>query len=77
MDWLQVFLLKPLRLVRILCSHNMKSHFDQVVDLGEHDNSEIKRAVLPHTELKYERALRIYDQLVPICVNSTLIMIDT
>ena len=94
MDWLQVFLLKPLLLVRILCSlspvvsgsvyrgpssftHNMKSHFDQVVDLGEHDNSEIKRAVLPHTELKYERALRIYDQLVPICVNSTLIMIDT
>ena len=55
----------------------MKSHFDQVVDLGEHDNSEIKRAVLPHTESKYERALRIYDQLVPICVNSTLIMIDT
>jgi len=40
----------------------MKSHFDQVVDLGEHDNSEIKRAVLPHTESKYERALRIYDQ---------------
>jgi hypothetical protein len=58
-------------------THNMKSHFDQVVDLGEHDNSKIKRAVLPHTELKYERALRIYDQLVPICVNSTLIMIDT
>ena len=58
-------------------THNMKSHFDQVVDPGEHDNSEIKRAVLPHTELKYERALRIYDQLVPICVNSTLIMIDT
>ena len=68
MDWLQVFLLKPLLLVRILCSlspfvsgsvyrgpssftQNMKSHFDQVVDLGEHDNSEIKRAVLPHTAL--------------------------
>jgi hypothetical protein len=63
-------------------THNIKakdplSHFDQVVDFGEHDNSEIKRAVLPHTELKYERALRIlHDQLVPICVNSTLIMID-
>ncbi|KAN0084954.1 hypothetical protein V8E54_001421 [Elaphomyces granulatus] len=42
----------------------MKSHFDQVVDLGEHDDSEIKRAVLPHTELKYERALRIYDQFL-------------
>ena len=54
----------------------MKSHFDQVVDLGEHDNSEIKRAVLPHTESKYERALGIYDKLVPIYVNSTLIMID-
>ena len=58
-------------------TYNMKSHFDQVVDLSEHDNSEIKRAVLLHTESKYERALRIYDQLVPICVNSTLIMIDT
>jgi len=57
-------------------THNMKSHFDQVVDLGEHDNSEIKRAVLPHTESKYERALGIYDKLVPIYVNSTLIMID-
>ena len=55
----------------------MRSHFGQVVDLDEHDNSEIKRAILPHTESKYEHALRIYDQLVPICVNSTLIMIDT
>ena len=55
----------------------MKSHFDQVVDLSEHDNSEIKQAVLPRTESKYEHALRIYDQLVPICINSTLIMIDT
>ncbi|KAN0068340.1 hypothetical protein V8E54_013536 [Elaphomyces granulatus] len=44
----------------------MKSHFDQVVDLGEHDNSEIKRAVLPHTESKYERALRIYDQFIKL-----------
>ncbi|KAN0081916.1 hypothetical protein V8E54_003214 [Elaphomyces granulatus] len=44
----------------------MKSHFDQVVDLGEHDNSEIKRAVLPHTESKYERALRIYDQFLKL-----------
>ena len=58
-------------------THNMRSHFGQVVDLDEHDNLEIKRAILPHTESKYERALRIYDQLVPICVNSTLIMIDT
>ncbi|KAN0087408.1 hypothetical protein V8E54_001096 [Elaphomyces granulatus] len=41
----------------------MKSHFGQVVDLSEHDNSEIKRAVLPHTELKYERALHIYDHV--------------
>ncbi|KAN0073335.1 hypothetical protein V8E54_008555 [Elaphomyces granulatus] len=31
---------------------------------SEHDNSEIKRDVLRHTELKYERALRIYDQLI-------------
>jgi len=44
----------------------MKSHFDQVVDLGEHDNSEIKRAVLPHTESKYERArfLKLHPQAV-------------
>src|ERR1700727_1741300 len=58
-------------------THNTKSHFDQVVDLGEHDNLEIKRAVLPQTELKYERTLRIYNQLVPINVNSALIMMDT
>ncbi|KAN0073500.1 hypothetical protein V8E54_008720 [Elaphomyces granulatus] len=44
----------------------MRSHFGQVVDLDEHDNSEIKRAILPHTESKYERALRIYDQFIKL-----------
>jgi len=37
-----------------------------VVDLGEHDNLEIKRAVLPHTELKYGRTLRIYNQFLKL-----------
>ncbi|PYI00196.1 hypothetical protein BO71DRAFT_455086 [Aspergillus ellipticus CBS 707.79] len=42
------------------------SHFTQVVDLAEHNNSEIKRVVLPRTEAKYERALQIFDKFIEL-----------
>ncbi|KAJ5975506.1 hypothetical protein N7481_009213 [Penicillium waksmanii] len=35
-----------------------------VVNLSDFDNSEIRRAVLPHTESDYERILRIFDNYI-------------
>lgn len=39
------------------------SKFDQTINLDDHDNSELTRAILPRTEEKYDRALRRFDKL--------------
>ncbi|KAJ5808824.1 hypothetical protein N7474_010093 [Penicillium riverlandense] len=41
-------------------------NFSHLVDFGEHDNSEIARAILPRTGEKYDRALDIFDKFISL-----------
>ncbi|KAL4900480.1 hypothetical protein BDW74DRAFT_170858 [Aspergillus multicolor] len=43
-------------------AHNLTGKFNFVVNLDDHDNKEIQRAVLPRTTNRYERALIIFDK---------------
>jgi hypothetical protein len=36
--------------------------FTQLIDLEEHDNSEMKQAILNRTKAKYDRTLGIFDK---------------
>lgn len=38
------------------------ANFTCVINLDEHDDKEIKRAVLPRTAEQYERSLKIFDK---------------
>ncbi|CBF82971.1 hypothetical protein AN3315.2 [Aspergillus nidulans FGSC A4] len=42
------------------------ARFTRVIDLDEHDDKEIKRAILPRTSRKYDRALRIFDRFLEL-----------
>ncbi|KAA8644630.1 hypothetical protein EYZ11_012631 [Aspergillus tanneri] len=42
------------------------STFNQTINLDDHDNSELTRAVLPRTEEKYDRALRRFDKFLAL-----------
>ncbi|KAJ5880491.1 uncharacterized protein N7473_011544 [Penicillium subrubescens] len=47
-------------------SKDQAASFVSVMDFSEHDNSEILRAVLLRTKGDYQRALCIFDKLLPL-----------
>lgn len=57
----QVYL-SPAVQMNYTMAHNLAGKFDFIVNLDDHDNKEIKRAVLPRTTKKYKRALMIFDK---------------
>ncbi|KAF7630971.1 hypothetical protein AFLA_000028 [Aspergillus flavus NRRL3357] len=46
--------------------HKPVANFTCVINLDDHDDKEIKRAVLPRTAEKYERSVKIFDQFLEL-----------
>ncbi|KAL4975714.1 hypothetical protein BDW66DRAFT_151644 [Aspergillus desertorum] len=42
------------------------ARFTRVIDLDDHDDKKINRAVLPRTSQKYDRTLMIFDRFLEL-----------